>query len=153
MSSPITTLPDAGRSVTAGVTIYHSPACDTSRNVLDLIRSVGVEPRVVEYLTTPPTRAELASLIRRMGIPVRDLLRRRGTPNQVLWDDLDLGDPALTDCQLLDAMVAYPVLINRPIVVTPRGARLCRPAEIVLGILPSPPRNTAPRKLADTGAC
>ena len=118
------------------VTIYHNPACGTSRNVLGLIRNSGVEPRVVEYLKAPPTRGELADLIRRMGVPVRDVLRRKGTP----FDDLGLGDPSLTDDRLLDAMVAHPILINRPIVVTPLGVRLCRPSEAVLDILPGPQR-------------
>ncbi len=117
-------------------TIYHNPACGTSRNVLGLIRNSGVEPRVVEYLKTPPTRDELADLIHRMGIPVRDVLRRKGTP----YDELGLDDPSLTDDQLLDAMVAHPILINRPIVVTPLGAKLCRPSEAVLAILPAPQR-------------
>ncbi len=114
------------------VTIYHNPACGTSRNVLGLIRNSGVEPRVVEYLRTPPSRDELADLIRRMGVPVRDVLRRKGTP----YDELGLGDPSLTDDQLFDAMVAHPILINRPIVVTPLGVKLCRPSEAVLDILP-----------------
>jgi arsenate reductase (glutaredoxin) len=118
------------------VTIYHNPACGTSRNVLGLIRNSGVEPRVVEYLKTPPARGELADLIRRMGIPVREVLRRKGTP----FDDLGLGDPSLTDDRLLDAMMAHPILINRPIVVTPLGVRLCRPSEAVLDILPGPQR-------------
>ncbi len=114
------------------VVIYHNPACGTSRNVLGLIRNSGVEPRIVEYLKTPPARGELADLIRRMGVPVRDVLRRKGTP----YDDLGLGDPSLTDDQLLDAMVAHPILINRPIVATPLGVKLCRPSEAVLDILP-----------------
>jgi arsenate reductase (glutaredoxin) len=118
------------------VTIYHNPACGTSRNVLGLIRNSGVQPRIVEYLKTPPTRDELADLIRRMGIPVRDVLRRKGTP----FDELGLDDPSLTDDQLLDAMMAHPILINRPIVVTPLGVRLCRPSEAVLDILPDPQR-------------
>jgi arsenate reductase len=118
------------------VTIYHNPACGTSRNVLGLIRNAGIEPTVVEYLRTPPGRAELADLIRRMGVPVRDVLRRKGTPH----DELGLGDPALGDDQLLDAMIAHPILINRPIVVTPLGVRLCRPSEAVLDILPAPQR-------------
>ena len=115
------------------ITIYHNPACGTSRNVLGLIRNSGEEPRIVAYLQTPPTRAELADLIRRMGISVRALLRRKGTP----YDALGLDDPALTDGQLLDAMMAHPILINRPIVVTPLGVRLCRPSETVLDILPN----------------
>jgi len=114
------------------VTIYHNPACGTSRNVLGLIRNAGVEPTVVEYLKTPPSRAELADLIRRMGVPVRAVLREKGTP----YHELGLGDPALTDDQLLDAMTAHPILINRPIVVTGRGVRLCRPSETVLDLLP-----------------
>lgn len=118
------------------VTIYHNPACGTSRNVLALIRNSGEEPRVVEYLKTPPSREELADLIRRMGIGVRDLLRQKGTP----YDELGLGDPSLTDDQLLDAMMAHPILINRPIVVTPLGVKLCRPSEAVLDILPNPQR-------------
>jgi arsenate reductase len=118
------------------VTIYHNPDCGTSRNVLGLIRNAGEEPRVVEYLKTPPGREELAGLIARMGIPVRDLLRRKGTP----YDALGLDDPGLGDDALLDAMVAHPILINRPIVVTPLGVKLCRPSETVLDILPGPQR-------------
>jgi arsenate reductase len=118
------------------ITIYHNPACGTSRNVLGLIRNSGEEPRIVEYLKTPLTRNELADLIRRMGIPMRALLRRKGTP----YDELGLDDPALTNDQLLDAMMAHPILINRPIVVTPLGVRLCRPSETVLDILPHPQR-------------
>ena len=118
------------------VTIYHNPACGTSRNVLGLIRNSGEEPIIIEYLKTPPSREELVSLIDRMGIPVRDLLRRKGTP----YDELKLDDPALTDDQLIDAMMAHPILINRPIVVTPRGVKLCRPSEAVLDILPNPQR-------------
>jgi arsenate reductase (glutaredoxin) len=120
----------------SGVTIYHNPACGTSRNTLGLIRNSGVEPRIVEYLNDPPSREELFDLIRRMGIPVRDLLRRKGTPH----DELGLDDPALTDDQLVDAMMAHPGLINRPIVVTPLGVKLCRPSEAVLDILPAPQR-------------
>jgi arsenate reductase len=119
--------------------IYHNPACGTSRNVLALIRNSGEEPQVIEYLKTPPGREELASLIARMGIPVRDLLRRKGTP----YDALGLDDPGLTDDQLLDAMMAHPILINRPIVVTPLGVRLCRPSEAVLDILPAPQQHGA----------
>ena len=115
------------------VTIYHNPACGTSRGVLGLIRASGEEPVIIEYLKTPPTRAELVGLIGRMGIPVRDLLRRKGTP----YDALGLEDPALSDDQLLDAMMAHPVLINRPIVVTPLGVKLCRPPETVREILPT----------------
>ncbi len=118
------------------IAIYHNPACGTSRNVLGLIRNSGEEPRIIEYLKTPPSRAELAELIRRMGITARELLRRKGTP----YDELGLDDPTLTEDQLLDAMMAHPALINRPIVVTPLGVRLCRPSEAVLDILPGPQR-------------
>ncbi|MDR6771678.1 arsenate reductase (glutaredoxin) [Azospirillum sp. BE72] len=118
------------------VTIYHNPACGTSRNTLALIRNSGVEPTVIEYLKTPPSRDELADLIRRMGVPVRAVLREKGTP----FAELGLGDPALSDDQLLDAMMAHPILINRPIVVTPLGVRLCRPSEAVLDILPDAQR-------------
>jgi len=118
------------------VTIYHNPACGTSRTVLGLIRNAGIAPVVIEYLKTPPGRDELAGLIARMGVPVRAVLRRKGTP----YDELGLDDPALTDAALLDAMMAHPILINRPIVVTPLGVRLCRPSETVLDILPQPQR-------------
>jgi arsenate reductase (glutaredoxin) len=118
--------------------IYHNPACGTSRNVLGLIRNSGEEPVIIEYLKNPPSRQELVSLIGRMGIPVRDLLRRKGTP----YDELKLDDPSLTDDQLIDAMMAHPILINRPIVVTPRGVKLCRPSEAVLDILSNPQRGT-----------
>ena len=116
------------------VTIYHNPACGTSRNVLAMIRNSGEEPQVIEYLKTPPTRDELVDLIARMGIPVRALLREKGTP----YAELGLDDPSLSDDALLDAMMAHPILINRPIVVTPLGVRLCRPSEAVLDILPNP---------------
>ena len=118
------------------ITIYHNPACGTSRNVLGLIRNSGVEPRVIEYLKTPPSRAELMGLIARLGIPVRDLLRRKGTP----YDELGLADPNWTDDELVDRMLEHPILINRPIVVTPLGVRLCRPSETVLDLLPDPQR-------------
>lgn len=118
------------------VIIYHNPNCGTSRNVLALIRNSGDEPEIIEYLSAPPTREKLIELIGRMGIPVRDLLRQKGTP----YDKLGLGDARLTDDQLLDAMMAHPVLINRPVVVTPLGVKLCRPSEIVLEILPNPQR-------------
>jgi arsenate reductase len=118
------------------VTIYHNPVCGTSRNVLGLIRNSGVEPVIVEYLKTPPSRAALIDLIARMGMPVRVLLRQKGTP----YDALGLGDPGLTDDQLLDAMLAHPILINRPIVVTPLGVKLCRPSESVLDPLPDAQR-------------
>ncbi|HPO20261.1 MAG: arsenate reductase (glutaredoxin) [Proteobacteria bacterium] len=116
------------------ITIYHNPACGTSRNVLALIRNGGVEPAIVEYLKTPPGRGQLVGLIAALGMPVRSVLRRKGTP----YDDLQLDDPKWTDDQLIDFMVAHPILMNRPIVVTPLGTRLCRPSELVLDILPSP---------------
>ena len=116
------------------ITIYHNPNCGTSRNVLGLIRNSGAEPEVIEYLKTPPSRERLLELIAQMNIPVRELLRRRGTP----YDELKLDDPALSDADLIDAMLAHPILINRPIVVTPLGTRLCRPSEAVLEILPAP---------------
>jgi arsenate reductase len=116
------------------VTIYHNPACGTSRNTLAIIRNSGEEPEVIEYLKISPAREVLTELIRRMGIPVRDVLRQKDTP----YEELGLGDPLLTDDQLLDAMMAHPILINRPIVVTPLGVRLCRPSEAVLNILPNP---------------
>jgi arsenate reductase len=118
------------------ITIYHNPACGTSRNTLGLIRNSGEEPAVIEYLKTPPSRAELVSLIDRMGIAPRDLLRRKGTP----YDELGLDDPGLSDDALIDAMMTHPILINRPIVVTPIGVKLCRPSEAVLDILPQPQR-------------
>lgn len=118
------------------ITIYHNPACGTSRNVLGLIRNSGEEPNVVEYLKTPPDRETLKTLISAMGNPVRDLLRQKGTP----YDELGLSDEKWTDDQLIDFMLDYPILINRPIVVTPLGTRLCRPSEIVLDILPQPQR-------------
>ena len=114
------------------VKIYHNPACGTSRNTLAMIRQSGVDPHVVEYLKTPPTREELVGLIADMGIPVRDLLRRKGTP----YDDLGLDDESLSDEALIDAMMAHPILINRPLVVTPQGVKLCRPSEAVLDLLP-----------------
>ncbi len=116
------------------ITIYHNPACGTSRNTLAMIRNSGAEPRVIEYLKTPPSRAELADLIARMGITPRQLLREKGTP----YHELGLADPKWTDAQLLDFMLAHPILINRPIVVTPLGVRLCRPSEVVLDILADP---------------
>jgi arsenate reductase len=117
------------------ITIYHNPQCGTSRNTLALIRHAGYEPRVIEYLVDPPTRAELQSLIGRMGIPVRAVIREKGTP----YAELGLDNPALDDGALLDAMMAHPILINRPIVVTPLGVKLCRPSEVVLDLLPSRP--------------
>ncbi|MDX0411984.1 arsenate reductase (glutaredoxin) [Sinorhizobium medicae] len=114
------------------IVIYHNPDCGTSRNTLAMIRNAGIEPHVVEYLKTPPSRPLLEQLLVRMGISVRDLVREKGTPYQ----ELGLGDPALTDGQLLDAMMQHPILINRPIVVSPLGVKLCRPSEAVLEILP-----------------
>ena len=116
------------------ITIYHNPKCGTSRNVLALIRNTGVEPEVIEYLKTPPSRNKLIELIGQMGIGVRELLRQKGTP----YDELGLGDESLTDDALLDVMVAQPILMNRPLVVTSLGTRLCRPCEAVLDILPLP---------------
>lgn len=115
------------------VVIYHNPACGTSRNTLAMIRNAGIEPQIVEYLETPPSRERLRELIDAMGVPVREVIRERGTP----FAEMGLGDPALTDDELLDAMVAEPVLINRPIVVTPVGVRLCRPSEAVFDLLPA----------------
>ncbi|MFN3727467.1 MAG: arsenate reductase (glutaredoxin) [Allosphingosinicella sp.] len=116
------------------VTIYHNPACGTSRNALELMRATGVEPEVIHYLETPPSREELVSLIRRMGISPRDLIRQKGTP----YAELGLSDPSLSDDQLIDAMVEHPILINRPIVVGPKGVKLCRPSEEVLSVLDRP---------------
>ena len=127
------------------ITIYHNPNCGTSRNVLALILNSGEEPRVIEYLKTPPSRDELVSLIDRMGIPVRDVLRRKGTP----YDVLKLDNPTLSDDKLIDAMIAHPILINRPIVVTPKGARLCRPSETVLDIVPNPQRGAFSKEDGD----
>lgn len=118
------------------ITIYHNPACGTSRNTLGLIRNSGVEPTVIEYLRTPPDRDTLTALIAALDMPARDLLRSKGTP----YAELGLDDPSLEDAQLIDAMLAHPILINRPIVVTPLGTRLCRPSEVVLDILPQPQR-------------
>lgn len=114
------------------VIIYHNPACGTSRNALALIRDAGVEPHVIEYLKTPPSRAMLVSLVERMGIAPRALLREKGTP----YADLGLADPTIGDDALIDAMIEHPILINRPIVVSPRGVGLCRPSEHVLDLLP-----------------
>jgi arsenate reductase len=121
------------------ITIYHNPACGTSRKVLGLIRERGFEPRIIEYLKSPPSREELASLIRRMGIPVRDALRQRGTPHA----ELGLDDPKWSEDQLMDRMLEHPILINRPIVATPLGVRLCRPPEAVLELLPELPQGEA----------
>lgn len=116
------------------VTIYHNPQCGTSRNTLALIRNAGLEPQVVLYLETPPTRAQLAQLIAACGLPVREVLRNKGD----VYEQLKLDDSKWTDDELLDFMIAHPILINRPIVVTPLGTRLCRPSEQVLDILPQP---------------
>lgn len=116
------------------VTIYHNPACGTSRNTLAMIEASGETPKVIEYLKTPPDRARLLELIAAMGIAPRALLREKGTP----YAELGLADPTLGDDALLDAMLAYPILINRPIVETPKGTRLCRPSELVLGLLDNP---------------
>jgi len=115
------------------VVIYHNPACGTSRNALALIRHVGIEPHVIEYLKTRPSRAMILGLVERMGVPLRSLLREKGTP----FAELGLGDADLTDDQLLEAIEGHPVLLNRPIVVSPLGVKLCRPSEAVLDLLPS----------------
>ena len=124
------------------VIIYHNPDCGTSRNTLRLIRNVGIEPHVIEYLKCPPSRALLRALIARIGISVRDLIRVKGTP----YHELGLDDPNLTDDQLLDAMMAHSIVINRPIVVTPLGVVLCRPSEAVLDVLPMPQRGKFRKK-------
>lgn len=116
------------------ITIYHNPQCGTSRNTLAMIRNSGVEPQVIEYLNTPPSREVLMSLVAAMGLTLRDVLRQKGTP----FEELGLGNPELTDAQLLDAIQQHPILIQRPIVKTPLGVRLCRPSELVLDILPNP---------------
>jgi arsenate reductase len=118
------------------ITMYHNPACETSRNTLALIRNSGVEPTVIEYLKTPPPKARLTSLLEDMGISVRALLREKGTP----FEELGLADPKWTDDELLDFIGVHPVLMNRPVVVTPLGTKLCRPSELVLDILPDPQR-------------
>ncbi|WP_207183441.1 arsenate reductase (glutaredoxin) [Methylobacterium indicum] len=115
------------------VVIYHNPACGTSRNALAMIRNAGIEPHVVEYLKTPPAREMIRALARRAGLPIRALLREKGTP----FAELGLGDPALSDDRLLDAVAAHPVLLNRPLVASPKGVRLCRPSEAVLDLLPA----------------
>ncbi len=122
--------------MTVDVVIYHNPACGTSRNTLAMIRNAGIEPHVVEYLKTPPSRGLLVELIDRAGITPRDLLREKGTP----YAELGLGDAALSDDALLDVMITHPVLINRPLVVSPLGVKLCRPSEAVLDLLPEPQR-------------
>ncbi|MDV2117107.1 arsenate reductase (glutaredoxin) [Alcaligenes faecalis] len=118
----------------SNITIYHNPACGTSRNTLGLIRNSGQEPTIIEYLQTPPDRATLTKLIADCGLNVREVLRQKGTP----YEELRLGDPKWSDEQLIDFMLQHPILINRPIVVTPLGTRLCRPSEQVLEILPQP---------------
>ena len=118
------------------ITIYHNPACGTSRNTLALIRNSGVEPTVIHYLETPPSRETLIALIAAMAMPVRELLRRNVPP----YEALGLAEERFSDEELIDAMLAHPILINRPIVVTPLGTKLCRPSEVVLGILPNPQR-------------
>lgn len=116
------------------VTVYHNPACGTSRNTLAIIRAIGTEPVVIEYLKMPPSRGELQDLVKRMGIPLRAVLRQKGTP----YAELGLDDPGLSDDALLDAIEAHPILINRPIIVTPKGVLLCRPSETVLSLLDAP---------------
>jgi arsenate reductase len=115
------------------VTIYHNPACTTSRKVLGIIRETGIEPRGIEYLKTPPTRQELLDVLHRMGMTPRQLLRRRGTP----YDELGLADPAKSDDTLIDAILAHPILLERPVVVGPRGVRLCRPPERLHEVMPA----------------
>ena len=117
-----------------GITIYHNPKCGTSRNTLALIRNSGVEPRVIHYLETPPSRTELAALIAAIGTPVREVMRAK----EAIYKELDLDNPTWSDEELIDCMLAHPILINRPIVVTHLGTRLCRPSEVVLEILPQP---------------
>ena len=119
--------------MTTDIIIYHNPECGTSRNTLAMIRNAGLEPHVIEYLKTPPSRALLEQLIERAGIAPRDLLREKGTP----YADLGLGDPSLDDGALIDAMMAHPILINRPLVVSPLGVKLCRPSEVVLDLIPA----------------
>ncbi|MDX7852496.1 glutaredoxin-dependent arsenate reductase [Aeromonas caviae] len=118
----------------SAITLYHNPECGTSRNTLALIRNSGVEPTIIHYLETPPSRDELVALIAAMGLPVRDLLRKNVPP----YEALGLAEDRFSDDELIDAMLAHPILINRPIVVTPLGTRLCRPSEVVLDILPDP---------------
>jgi arsenate reductase len=111
--------------------IYHNPKCGTSRKVLGMLQDAGLEPTVIEYLKTPPSRSELVSLLQRMGMTPRQILRRKGTP----YDELGLDDPAKSDDSLIDAILAHPILLERPVVVTPRGVRLCRPAEQVVALI------------------
>ena len=124
--------------MTTDIVVYHNPACGTSRNVLAMIRNAGIEPHVVEYLKSPPARELVVQLIERAGMTARELLREKGTP----FAELGLGDPALSDDALVDAMMAHPILINRPLVVSPIGVKLCRPSEAVLELLPTPQRGT-----------
>ena len=119
--------------MTSDIVVYHNPACGTSRNTLAMIRNAGIEPHVIEYLKTPPSRALIESLIARAGMTPRALLREKGTP----YAELGLDNPALTDAQLIDAMMAHPILINRPLVVSPLGVKLCRPSEAVLDLIPA----------------
>lgn len=126
---------DEGR-LEMDVVIYHNPDCGTSRNALAMIRNAGIEPHVIEYLKTPPSRALLVQLMERAGLAPRDLLREKGTP----FDELGLGDPDLSDERLVDAMIDHPLLINRPLVISPLGVRLCRPSQEVLDLLPLPQR-------------
>lgn len=118
------------------ITIYHNPACGTSRNTLALIRNSGTEPEVIEYLKSPPTKERLQQLLTAMGISARELLRQKGS----LYDELRLSEPNCTEAELVDVMLQHPILMNRPVVVTPLGAKLCRPSEAVLDILPNPQR-------------
>ena len=129
-------------SAAIDVVIYHNPECGTSRNTLAMIRNAGVEPHVVEYLKMPPARALLVTLIERAGLTPRALLREKGTP----YAELGLADPALSDDRLEDAMMAHPILINRPLVVTPLGVGLCRPSETVLDLLPQPQRGASAKE-------
>lgn len=123
------------------ITIYHNTRCGTSRTTLALIRNTGVEPNIIEYLHNPPSREELTAIIEKAGISVRDAVRQKET----LFKELGLDDPAVSDDRLLDAMIEYPILINRPFVITPKGARLCRPSELVLDILPLPQKGALNR--------
>jgi len=122
--------------MTCDIVIYHNPECGTSRNALAMIRNAGIEPHVIEYLKTPPSRAMLESLLARAGISPRDLLREKGTP----FTELGLDDPARSDAQLIDAMMDHPILINRPLVASPLGVKLCRPSEEVLDLIPTQQR-------------
>lgn len=129
MSQPSSTM-SSGAAASSTV-IYHNPNCGTSRKVLGMLREAGLEPRVIEYLKTPPARDELVSLLARMGKTPRQILRRKGTP----YDELGLDDPAKSDDSLIDAILAHPILLERPVVITPRGVRLCRPAEEVMSLI------------------